>query len=198
MAGIPHVSPSSGECGSGVAAPVSASAGVPAPGEDVLVFRAGAESFAIAASAVEAIVELPSLQPLPGMPARMLGIAKLRGRLVPVYSPASVLNVSLVDPGAALIARVRARRGGSAVAVGAADDPAADPAGDLGRRVAVAIAGATGVVTYDPMAWSGVGGAAPRSGLVRGVATIERSLTTLLDAGVFLSECTTSGNPEPA
>ena len=49
---------------------------------------------------------MPRLQPLPGMPAGMIGVAELRGSLIPVYSPARVLNVSVDQPTAAIIVRL--------------------------------------------------------------------------------------------
>ena len=54
----------------------------------------------------------------------------------------------------------------------------------------IAVAAVDGVEIFDPSAWTGVGGAAPRAGLVRGVVTQDGVLTTLIDAATFLDACT--------
>jgi purine-binding chemotaxis protein CheW len=153
----------------------------PAPGSELLVFRAGPERFALSVSAVEAVIEMPRLQPLPGMPAGMLGVAQLRGTLVPVYSPARVLNVPVEGAHAAIIARVGA--GGTATAA---------------RRVAIAVTAVEGVTAYEPTAWSGVDGSTSAAGLVRGVATWDGQLTTLVDAEIFIAACMAGSSQEQA
>lgn len=144
----------------------------PAAGSELLIFRAGDERFAMAVSPLEAVIQMPRLQPLPGMPAGMIGVAELRGSLIPVYSPARVLNVSVDQPTAAII--VRLGRGGTSSA---------------GRRAAIAVTAAEGVTVYEPAAWSGVGGPTPTAGLVRGVTTVEGQLTTLVDTMAFVAAC---------
>lgn len=144
----------------------------PAPGSELLVFRAGPERFALAVAGLEAVIEMPRLQPLPGMPSGMLGVAELRGSLVPVYTPARVLNVPMDGVEAAIVARV-------------------GPEGNAGagRRVAIAVSSAEGVTVYEPTAWSGVDGSTSAAGLVRGVATWDGQLTTLVDAATFVAAC---------
>jgi purine-binding chemotaxis protein CheW len=152
----------------------------PATGSELLVFRAGPERFALAVAGLESVIDMPPVRPLPGMPMGMIGVAELRGSLVPVYSPARVLNVSIDDPTAAIIVRTDQR--GSA---------------GTGRRIAIAVSAAEGVTAFDPGAWSGVGGPTPRTGLVRGVATWEGYLTTLVDATAFVAACI-EGSPAEA
>lgn len=142
------------------------------PGSELLVFRVGPERFALGIAGLEGVVDMPRLQPLPGMPIGMLGVAELRNSLVPVYSPERALNVALGAGTAALVVRV-----GGARAHGGA------------RRIAIAVTAAEGVAIYDPVEWSGVGGPAPRAGLVRGVGTCEGQLTTLIDGATLVALC---------
>jgi purine-binding chemotaxis protein CheW len=83
---------------------------------DTLVFRVGAERFAIDLAAVEEAIELPSVHHLPEMPEHLLGVFELRQRLVPIYSPHRVLRVALgSDAAAVLVMRSNDRRIGLAV-----------------------------------------------------------------------------------
>jgi purine-binding chemotaxis protein CheW len=150
-----------------------------AAGSELLVFRAGPERFALAVQGLEAVIEMPRLQPLPGMPAGMLGVAELRGSLVPVFSPARVLNVPIDAAQAAIVARLGAEGTASAA-----------------RRVAIAVSAAEGVTVYEPAAWSGVDGSTSAAGLVRGVATWDGQLTTLVDAEIFVAACMAGSSPE--
>jgi purine-binding chemotaxis protein CheW len=81
-----------------------------------LVFHVGQERFATDLAAVEEAIELPAVHHLPEMPEHLLGVFELRGRLVPIYSPARVLRVSLASEAAAvLVLRWNDRRLGLAV-----------------------------------------------------------------------------------
>jgi purine-binding chemotaxis protein CheW len=153
----------------------------PVTGSELLVFRAGPERFALAVGELEAVIEMPAVRPLPGMPAGMLGVAELRGSLVPVYSPARVLNIEVREVGAAIIVQAGARAPGGS-----------------GRRIAIAVSRAEGVTAYEPSEWGGVGGAVPHAGLVRGVATWDGHLVTLVDATTFVASCIDSSGTEPA
>lgn len=83
---------------------------------DTLVFRVGAERFAIDLAAVEEAIELPSVHHLPEMPEHLLGVFELRERLVPIYSPERVLRVALgTDAAAVLVLRANDKRLGLAV-----------------------------------------------------------------------------------
>jgi purine-binding chemotaxis protein CheW len=83
---------------------------------DTLVFRVGAERFAVDLAAVEEAIELPSVHHLPEMPDHLLGVFELRERLVPIYSPERVLRVALGREAAAvLVLRSREKRLGLAV-----------------------------------------------------------------------------------
>jgi hypothetical protein len=65
-----------------------------------------------------------------------------------------------------------------------------------GRRVAIAVTGAEGVTVYEPTAWSGVDGSTSAAGLVRGVATWDGQLTTLVDAATFVAACMAGSSAE--
>lgn len=82
----------------------------------LLLFRLGNETFAAELGAVEEAVEVPELHDLPEMQTGMLGMFDLRGKLLPVFSAAGVLGVTLA-PGsmATLILRGAGRRIGIAV-----------------------------------------------------------------------------------
>ena len=142
---------------------------------ELLTFRVGGERFAMTVDAVDAVRDMPAINPLPSMPPHMLGVCELRGSLIPVYSPAMALNVSLTSPTVAIIAWV----GRTGVA--------------SGRRVAIAVDEAESVTATDGMRWSGIGGAPGVDGFVRGVSTLGAVLTTLVDAGDFLMACTAGG-----
>lgn len=145
---------------------------VGAHGRELLHFRVGAEQFAMAVDAVEAVSDMPAIDPLPTMPPHMLGVCDLRGSLMSVYSPAAALNVPLGAPAVAIIATV----GRSETSPG--------------RRVAIAVDEATGVAAMPDARWSGIGGAPGSEGMVRGVSAVGSMLITLVDAGDFLAACT--------
>lgn len=57
-----------------------------------LTFRLGGETLAMAASLVQEIVPLPRLARMPHAPAALMGVAQIRGVIVPVLSVASLLG----------------------------------------------------------------------------------------------------------
>lgn len=57
-----------------------------------LTFRLGEESLAIASSLVQEIVSLPRLSRVPHAPAALMGVAQIRGVIVPVLSVSSLLG----------------------------------------------------------------------------------------------------------
>jgi purine-binding chemotaxis protein CheW len=78
---------------------------------ECLIFRVGAELFALDLAAVEEAVELPDVHRVPEMPETMLGVFNLRERLLPVYSPARALGVPLAtDTAVALVLHLAGRR----------------------------------------------------------------------------------------
>ena len=145
---------------------------------ELLVFRVGGELFASALGTVEEAVELPELSPLPEMPASMLGVVTLRGRMLPAYSPARPLGVTLARAdAAALVFR----------------------AGE--RRVALAVDDVDDVMTLDlaelrsPPA---TGAERETASVVLGVARRGRDLVAVLDADALVTACLTDQALETA
>ncbi|HLZ31834.1 MAG TPA: chemotaxis protein CheW [Chloroflexota bacterium] len=54
------------------------------PGNDVLVFNLGPQHFALPVGQVSTVVPRATLTPLPGAPAELIGLLRLRGALCPV------------------------------------------------------------------------------------------------------------------
>jgi purine-binding chemotaxis protein CheW len=134
---------------------------------DLLVFRAGSELFATVLTAVEEALELPQLSAIPEMTRSMLGVVTLRGRMLPTYSPARPLGITLErHDAAALVIR----------------------AGE--RRIALAVDDVDDVFTLDLATLR----AAPTAGserdsLVVGVARRGGDLIAVLDAESLVSAC---------
>ena len=61
--------------------------------QDVLCFELGDERFAIDADVVQRVVAMPAITPLPGTKSPLLGIANLRGGLIPVFDLARLLEI---------------------------------------------------------------------------------------------------------
>jgi chemotaxis signal transduction protein len=156
--------------------------GIEAPGvltlpgttSELLVFQVGGERFAMSVEAVEGVTDMPAITPLPAMAPDQLGVCDLRGTLVPVYSPATALNVTLGTPAVGIIAWI-------------------GQTGTMpGRRVVIAADHAAGVTTIHERGWGDIGGTPCTDGFVRGVSASGTELTTLLHAGEFLAACTAS------
>jgi purine-binding chemotaxis protein CheW len=79
---------------------------------DVLVFRVGAERFAVDLLAVEEVIDLPVIHHVPEMPPAMVGVVTVRGSLTAVYSPHQSLGLPLASSEAVLIFRRRGARVG--------------------------------------------------------------------------------------
>ena len=132
---------------------------------ELLLFRLGAESFAFDLAAAEEAVELESVHAVPDMPDAMLGVFDLRGRLVPVYSPA----VSLRSEGSGAAGVLLLMRAGE-------------------RRVGLVVDDVQDVVVLDrtmlrpPPSIEG-------DGLVLGVAFFGDELVTILDAHALVATC---------
>jgi chemotaxis signal transduction protein len=131
---------------------------------DVLVFRLGGERFAVGLAAIEEIVNLPELRALPHMPASMLGVCELRTALLPVYTPGPALGVVGGVARAALVARPSA----------------------AGRRVALAIEEAEGVVAFN---FEGMTAPSTTDGVVLGVSTRGGRLVAVVDAELLVTAC---------
>ncbi|MEP6493045.1 MAG: chemotaxis protein CheW [bacterium] len=80
-----------------------------------VVFRVGAERFAVPMSDVDEVIEAPAVQRLPDAGATKLGIANVRGTFVTVYDPRSILCVEGGVTGAVLLFVRDDRRVGLAI-----------------------------------------------------------------------------------
>lgn len=58
----------------------------------MVVFRVGAERFALPLAAVSEVIDLPPVQRLPDSSNDILGMATLRGELVTIYDPRPLLD----------------------------------------------------------------------------------------------------------
>jgi purine-binding chemotaxis protein CheW len=130
--------------------------------ERLLVFRVGAERFALALSAVDEVVDAPDVRPLPDAVERVMGIATIRGALVTIYDPRPLLNVTgAVNDAALLFARG-------------------------GARIGLAVGGVHDTVLVDRGDVRPVPGAEVSNKLLIGVVRRERDLIAILDAGRLL------------
>src|SRR5689334_6132411 len=80
--------------------------------ERLLVFRVGAERFGVVLSAVREVVDAPEVNRVPDAAPSLLGVALVRGELIPLYDARVILGVeqATVAPGAALLFSTDARR----------------------------------------------------------------------------------------
>jgi purine-binding chemotaxis protein CheW len=74
----------------------------------VLVFRVGAERFAVALASIDEVIESPELQRMPDAPAHVRGVATVRGELLSIYDPFALLGAppapaATAGPGATLV-----------------------------------------------------------------------------------------------
>ena len=134
---------------------------------DLLVFRVGPELFATALTAVEEALELPQVSAIPEMTRCMLGVVTLLGRMLPTYSPARPLGITLErHDAAALVIR----------------------AGE--RRIALAVDDVDDVFTLDLATLRAAPTAgAERDALLVGVARRGGDLVAVLDAESLVSAC---------
>lgn len=144
--------------------------------ERFLVFGVGAERFAVALSAVEEVIDLPPVQPIPDAPKRVLGLTAIRGSLVTLYDPRPLLNVEGTERDAALLFVRR------------------DEALDEDRRIGLVID-----ALFDPIVVNGddvqsAPGADSSDSMLLGVVRIDSELIAILDANVLLDRLTADGS----
>jgi purine-binding chemotaxis protein CheW len=130
--------------------------------ERLLVFRVGAERFAVQLSAVDEVVDAPQVRPLPDTAQRVMGVATIRGALVTIYDPRPLLYVTgAVDDAALLFTR------GS-------------------TRVGLAVGGVYDTVLVEATEIRSAPSADVSEKLLLGVVRRDRDLIAILDAGVLL------------
>jgi chemotaxis signal transduction protein len=84
-------------------------------GARLLVFGIGTERFAVALSAVDEVIDAPSVRPMPDSGPVVLGVTAVRGALVTIYDLRPLLNVAGKADDAALLFVRDDRRVGLAV-----------------------------------------------------------------------------------
>jgi purine-binding chemotaxis protein CheW len=137
----------------------------------LLLFRVGRELFGVGLGCVEEAVELEAVSPVAGMPNGMLGVVRVRDRLLPLYSPAGALGVAPGAPAVALVAR----------------------SGD--RRVALAV---DDVLDVLDVASADVRPAPGDGDDVLGVVRSGDDLVTVLEWGALVAQCLADQSPETA
>jgi purine-binding chemotaxis protein CheW len=98
-------------------------------GSRMLVFRLGSERFALPLAAVDEVIEIPPVQPLPDSSNLILGVATLRGELVSIIDPRALLHAGDGDYGMILLFTTGNRRVG--MAIDDVFDPILVEAGDV-------------------------------------------------------------------
>ncbi len=69
-----------------------------ADGEDVLIFRLGEAGYSLPVQAVREVTQLRACTPLPVMPAHIVGLVNLRGRLLSVLDIRPLLGIPPAAP----------------------------------------------------------------------------------------------------
>jgi len=134
--------------------------------ERLLVFRMGAERFALTLAAVDEVVDTPVIQPLPDAAAGALGLATIRDELVAIFDPSPILRVKAESPGAVLLFQ----RGG--------------------RRIGLAIDDVYDAITVEKDELRNVPGSEASDGSLLGVVRRGTDLIGVLDADALLDATT--------
>jgi purine-binding chemotaxis protein CheW len=132
---------------------------------EVLVFRIGAERFAVDLMAVDEVIDLPVIYHVPEMPPAMVGVVTVRGTLTPVYSPHASLGIPLAQSEALLIFR------------------------RMGARVGVLIDDVEDAVAVDLRELRGAPATDGDNTLVLGVVRHEGALLAIVDADALIAAC---------
>ncbi|HVE32620.1 MAG TPA: chemotaxis protein CheW [Gemmatimonadaceae bacterium] len=144
--------------------------------ERVLVFRVGAEQFGVALSAVREVVDAPEVNRVPDAAPSLLGVALVRGELIPLYDARVILGVDAATaaPGAALLFSTD------------------------GRRVALAIDDVFDPVPVEEQELRPMPGAGAAEVIIRGLIRRGHDLIAVLDDAALLDTmlAATSGTPE--
>ena len=143
-------------------------------GMPLLLFRVGAEWFALDLKAAEEALELPALERVPAMPPTMLGVFPLRGQLIPVYAPDSALGASRAGGGGA--GGSEGEGEGVVIVVRARD-----------RRIGLAVDDVEDVIMMDLSKMRRPPGRAAAEQLVLGVLRHGSELVSVIDAAALVS-----------
>ena len=136
-------------------------------GAQVVAFRLGGELHGCDIGLVDEVVVRLDVHPLPDVPPDVLGVAFLRGEMLPVVDAAPALGLALGERGAVVVVALD------------------------GRRLGVAVEGAAEVVDVPPEALRPAPHrAGDRDAHVLGVARVSAGLVTLIDLADALRERT--------
>lgn len=141
---------------------------------ELLMFRVGAERFAVELLCVEEAIDLGEPHHVPEMPPAMLGVITVRDTLTPVFTADYALGVPAVTKDAALI--FRSDRGRFALAIDDVDD----------------------VLTLDLAQLRDAPGLDGADSLVLGVARHGGGIVALVDAEALIAACQATPIPELA
>jgi purine-binding chemotaxis protein CheW len=142
----------------------------------LLVFRIARELFAVELITAEEALDMPPLHRLPEMPASMLGVFTLRGALVSVFEPETVLGINC-------------QRATTAVVFSGGE-----------RRVAIATDDVDDVVTVDLRTVREAPGTRTKNDALLGIVHRASDLIALLDADALVAAHRPAAAllPEPA
>lgn len=132
--------------------------------ERLLVFRVGAERFGVALSSVREVVDSPIVRRLPDAAPSLLGVAMVRGELIPLYDACVILDVERESSTA-----------GAALLFSAG-----------GRRVALAIDDVFDPVLVDEQELRPMPGAGAADAIIRGLVRRGGDLVAVLDDAVLI------------
>ena len=103
--------------------------------KEFVVFELGGERFGIELRQVREVAVLPAVTPVPSMPPWLLGVANLRGEVVPVVSLARAIGAQAADGDKMIVVDVASRPVGVVVAgvprIERVDPSAIEPAPEL-------------------------------------------------------------------
>ena len=146
----------------------------------LLVFRLGAERFALALDAVDEVIDAPASRPMPDTSPSVLGVATLHGAHVTIYDPRAALDVA-IDADAAEVAQ-------------GADDASSSRVALLfrwrERRVGLVVDDVYDAMTVAPTDIRGAPGSTGGDGLLLGVIRRSDELIAVLDPAALLSATT--------
>lgn len=140
--------------------------------ERLLVFRMGAERFALRLGAVDEVIDAPPVQPLPDAAEGQLGLTTLRDELIAIFDPGPILHVTVSTASAVLLFR----RGG--------------------KRVGLAIDDVYDAITVEADELRSAPGSEAADGILAGVVRRGPDLIGVLDADALLDAVTSVSEGE--
>lgn len=138
----------------------------------LLVFRVGAELFAVELHSVLKVVDGPQVRPVPEAPPVVLGVTTLHDQIVTVFDAHPLLRAQGAGCGAALVFDSH------------------------DRRVALAVTDVVDTLDLEPDQLRVVPGMDTGDGVLQGVVRRNTDLIAVLDAGALMRSATTQAEEE--